>query len=230
MRAHGTLPLVLATAVLGCSHPRTLTLASFEGEITMHTTSARGGPHDMGVKAKGDKLRFEMTGPGGEPSHAIYDPASGKVILVLDDRKSYIDLDFGAKGAPAPNTDPSSSTITKAGAHRTIAGYDCEQWSVKDASGKRSEVCIAQGIAFFDLSRMGPGGAQPESALSREFREHKSFPLESIEYGADGKEIARMVVVKIAPGQVPDTAFALPTDYTKMDLPGRRQVAGSPTR
>jgi hypothetical protein len=212
---------VAFAALAGCSRPQTL--ASFEGDITMHTTTPKDPPHDLLLKAKGDKLRFEMTGPGGEPSHAIYDPAAAdKVVLLIDSRKMYMPLDFSAKGAPAPNTDPTASTIQKTGTHKLVAGYDCEQWSAKDPSGRHSEVCIAQGIAFFDLSRMRAGGAEAESALAKEFREHKSFPLESVEFDTDGKEISRMEVVKITPGTVADADFAIPAGYTKMELPARK--------
>ena len=211
----------LLVPLAGCSHPHTL--AAFEGTITMHTTTPRDPPRDLTLRAKGDKLRFEMTGPGGEPSHAIYDPAAAdKVVLVLDSRKAYMPLDFGAKGAPKPNTDPGTSTIAKTGKHKLVAGYDCEEWSAKDPSGKRSEVCIAQGIAFFDLSRMRAGGLEAESPLAKEFREHRSFPLESVEYDASGAEVSRMDVVKIVPGPVKDEDLVIPAGYTRMDVPGRK--------
>ena len=38
----------------------------------MSTTGANA--QDMIVKAKGDKLRFDMTSPNGPPTHGIFDP------------------------------------------------------------------------------------------------------------------------------------------------------------
>jgi hypothetical protein len=209
--------MVAMVCVTGCQQH---TLKSFEGHISMHTTSAKGEPHDMTVGAKGDKLRFDMTGRGGGPMHAVYDPAQNQLWVYLDAQKQFMSLDFTSPGA-TPNTNPQSSTITKAGAHKLIAGVDCEQWSVKDASGHHSDVCIAQGIAYFDPSRIRPGGAQqPETVLAREFREHKSFPLESLEYDADGKELSRMEVVKIEKVKIPDSDFAVPDGYSKVEMPG----------
>lgn len=203
--------------VAGCSGH---SLKSFEGHVTMHTTMAKGEPHDMVVGTKGDKLRFDMNGPHGEATHAVYDPKSNQVLVFLDSQKKYLNLDFSSPSA-APNTNPSTSSITNVGTKKTIAGYDCIQWSVKDTKGHHSDVCLAQGIAFFDPARVRPGGAQqPESPLAKEFREHKSFPLQSIEYDADGKEVSRMEVTKIEKASLPDTDFAVPSGYTKVDLPG----------
>lgn len=196
------------------------TLASFEGEITMHTTVAAGGAHDMVVETKGDKLRFDVNSDG-EASHAVYDPSTNKVLLFFDGPKKYADLDFGTPSS-APNTDPGTSTITKAGTHKTIAGYECDVWSVKDVSGKHSEVCIAEGIAFFDINGLRPGAPRTESPLARQFREHKSFPLESIDYDAQGKELSRMEVVKIEKSKLDDSTFAIPSGYTKLEMPKPR--------
>jgi hypothetical protein len=204
-------------ALAACSHPRSL--ASFEGHIVMHTTKPGGEVHDLTLGAKGDKLRFDMTGPDGSPSHAVYDASTNQMLMFLEASKKYMSLDFSAPSA-APNTSPSTSTITKAGTHKTVAGYDCEQWSVKDAAGHRSEVCIAQGIAYFDPTRLRPGATQePETALAKEFREKKSFPLESIEYDAAGKELSRMEVQKIDATSVPDADFAIPDGFSKIDRP-----------
>jgi hypothetical protein len=205
---------VLAALALACSKP---TLTSFEGEVTMHTTIAGGSEQDMTVEAKGDKLRFDLVGAGG-PTHAVYDPTQSKVQFFLDPEKKYMDLDFAFPEA-APNADPATSSLTKSGKHKKIAGYDCEEVSVTDAAGKRADVCIAQGIAYFDPNGLRPGVQKDESPMSREFRLHKSFPLESVEHSADGKEVSRMVVTHIEKKKLPDELFSVPSDYKKISLP-----------
>ncbi len=209
--------LALIPLAAACSRPSTL--ASFEGAITMHTTTAGGEPHDMVVQTKADKLRFDIVGPGG-PTHAVYDPSQSKVEFFVDTEKKWMDLDvYLPNSSITPTTDPASSAITKSGTHKKVAGYDCEQVSVADASGKRSEVCIAQGITFFDVNGLRPGLQKAESDLAKEFRLHKSFPLESIDYAADGKEVSRMEVTRIEKQKLDDAIFAVPADYTKVDLP-----------
>ena len=204
-------------AASACSRPSTL--SSFEGAITMQTSMAAGPRMSMVVQTKADKLRFDIVGAGG-PTHAVYDPSRSKVQFFIDPDKKYMDLDFSLPAA-APNTAPGSSSIVRSGTHKKIAGYDCEEVGVTDAAGKRSDVCIAQGIAYFDVNGLRPGAQRTESAMAREFRLHKSFPLESEEYGPDGKEVSRMVVTKIEPRKLDDDLFAVPSDYTKIELPVR---------
>jgi hypothetical protein len=207
--------LVSLVLLAGCEKQRSL--VSFEGRIFMHTTKSGSEAHDLTLSARGEKLRFDMKAPDGSPSHAVYDGATNQLQVFLDSQKSYLGLDFSAPKS-APNTSPTTSTITKAGTHKLVSGYDCEEWSVKDASGHRSDVCIAQGIAYFDPARLRPGATQePETALAREFREKKSFPLESIEYDTGGAESSRMEVVKIEAVPISERDFAVPDGYTKVD-------------
>jgi len=221
MRIFRIIVTASVAALPACSHPRSL--ASFEGHIAMHTTKPGGEAHDMSVSAKGEKLRFDMAGPDGSPTHAVYDGTANQMLVFLDAKKQYLGLDFTSPTA-APNTSPSTSTITKAGTHKTVAGYDCEQWSVKDSAGHRSEVCIAQGIAYFDPTRLRPGAArEPETVLAKEFREKKSYPLESVEFDAAGKELSRMEVVKIEATSVRDDDFAVPEGYSKVDRPAEHR-------
>ncbi len=189
----------------------------------MTTASVGADPRDMAISAKGDKLRLDLTTTAGAKTHAVYTATTNDMVLFLDSQRQYVTLDFKGPSA-APNTSAATSTITKAGGHKTVAGYNCEEWSVKDANGHHSEVCIAQGLAYFDPSHLRPGAAQqPETALAMEFREKKSFPLESIEFDADGKEVSRMEVVKIEPAPIPDGDFTIPQGYTKVELPPSRR-------
>jgi Domain of unknown function (DUF4412) len=214
-RVHARAALVLAGfAVAGCAR----SLASFEGEITMHSTDARGVAHDLVVETMGGKLRFDATGAGGKPVHAVFDPAQSRVVLYLDSEQAYFDLDFAKPGA-APSTDPQSSTATKSGGTKTIAGYECESWAVADATGKRSDVCIAHGIAFFDVSVLRTGGTGPESATARRFREDKSFPLESVDFDAAGRELSRTEVTKIEKKPIDDSRFDVPQGYRRVERP-----------
>lgn len=215
-------PLVVSVSALllaCCSRPHTL--ASFEGTITMHTSSPGAEPHDLVVKAKGTKLRLEMTAPGGGSNHAIYDPATNRVTLFFDGPKQYSDLDFSSPSAPAPNTDAKSASIVKAGREKVVAGYACEEWAVKDAAGHTSDVCLAEGVAFVDLNRLRAGGGAAETPLARQFREHKAFPLQAVERDADGKELSRMEVTRIERGALDDGEFGVPAGYTRIDRPLR---------
>lgn len=185
--------------------------SGFEGAITMHVHS-QTGDSDMVVKTKNEKMRFEMGG-----TSMLFDPGSNTVTMVNDATKTYTPIDFNAASAPKANTSPDTAKIDKTGKHETIAGIDCEDWVAHDPSGKRSEVCIAQGIAFFDIASLKGGGS---GGLGKELREKKLFPMRDVEYDASGKEISRMEVTKVEKKSIDDAELAVPKDYSKVALPG----------
>ncbi len=197
--------------------------SNFEGEVTLRTTRAGGPPQDMVVKAKGEKLRFDTTN-NGQAACALFDPQANKVVLVMDAQKAYMDMDFSAPSA-APNTDPRTSAVDKTGKHETIAGLDCEDWVVKDPSGKRTEVCIAEGLAFFDIDALRHGGG---ASWNKELREKKNFPLRSVEFDAAGKEISRTEAVTVEKKSLDASLFDVPKGYTKIATPFAPPPAGAP--
>lgn len=202
--------LVLAVAVLASTGCKKGFGSGFEGAITMHVHS-QTGDSDIVVKTKGEKMRFDI-----DKAYVLYDPKAGTVTMVDDATKSYRAMDFGGPNAPKANTSGDTAQIEKSGQHETIAGIDCERWTVHD-QGKRSEVCIAQGIAYFDMSNPKNGGG---GGLAKELREKKLFPLRDVEYDASGKEISRMEVTKVDKKSIPDSELEVPKDYTKISLPG----------
>lgn len=206
MQARTAFALVFATfAAVSCKKDKGFG-STFEGEITMHMVRAGAPEEDMVVKAKGDKMRIDTN-----DAYLLYDPGSNKLTMVSAKQKSFMDLDFSKPGAPQANTSGDTATIDKSGKHETIAGIDCENWTAHDPSGKKSEVCIAQGIAFFDMGSMKGG----TSTIGKEMREKKLFPLRSVEYDAAGKEISRMQVTKVDKKSIDDSEFVVPKDFTK---------------
>ena len=113
-------------------------------------------------------------------------------------------------GPPAPS-------LEKKGSRRTLAGLPCDDWSVKTPDGGHTDVCLAKGLAYLEMFRVHMGPHKTESSLAREYREHSTFPLEMVEYDAEGKEHARMHVTNIERASVSDDVFDLPTDYAKVD-------------
>jgi len=184
--------------------------SDFQGSITMHVRT-QVGENDLVIETKDEKMRFEAGG-----SWMVYEPKTSTVTMVNPATKTYTPIDFKSPSAPQANTSADTSRIEKSGHHETIAGVDCEKWTVHD-NGKRSEVCIAQGIAFFDMGSLKSG--QPSGGLAKELREKKLFPLRDVEYDASGKELSRMEVTKVEKKSLPDSDFAIPTGYTKATLP-----------
>jgi Domain of unknown function (DUF4412) len=221
MAACALAAITLAGPLLAaCSRPRT-TLDGFEGRITVHTTEAAGAETEFTVTAKDGVLRVDMPPSGAKPGdvalgHAVYEHATNRVRLFFDSTKEYRDMDLSARIAGA-DAGPGAPLLEKRGSRQTFAGLSCDDWSVKTPDGGHTDVCLAKGLAYLEMFRVHLGPHRTESSLAREYRDHSTFPLEMVEYDADGKERARMRVTKIDRAPVDDDAFALPTDYVKVD-------------
>jgi hypothetical protein len=215
---------LVSPLVAACSPPH-ITLGGFEGHITLHTVETAGAETEFTVTAKGDLLRVAMPPPprptAAKPGdvalgHAVYEHATNRVRLFFDSTKEYRDMDLSARIATEDAGSAAPSLETR-GSHESLVGLSCDDWSVKTPDGGHTDVCLAKGLSYLEMFRVHMGPHKTESSLAREYREHSTFPLEMVEYDADGKERARMQVTKIERARVDDAAFALPTDYVKVD-------------
>ena len=206
---------LLLLAALSCFACSKKLDQSFEGTIAMRTTLAGKAPQDLTLDVKAGRARFDTQSDAGEAMHGIYDPAKNTVQLFVDATKTYLTLDFAKSSAPQPNTTPDASTAEKTGAKATVAGFSCENWVAKESSGRRSEVCVVDGVNFFDLTRLrNPGGLGPAS-----MREQKMFPLRSVEFDDQGREVSRMEVTRVDAHPIDDARFAVPAGYTEQKAP-----------
>lgn len=200
---------------------------SFEGEITMHATTSRGTAEDITFDAKGNKIRFDAPSQRGEQSHVIFESGSKKILVVMDTQKSYMEMDLtamqnmavGMGHAPnQPSVPSAQATVTKTGKHEKIAGYDCEDWDIKEQNGKKAQACIAEGIPFLDFASLSPMQA-PQNNWMTELHDKRLFPLKVVEYDPAGKEMSRMEVTKIEKKKLDDSVFAIPAGYKKIEIP-----------
>jgi hypothetical protein len=202
----------------------------FEGNVTMHVTSAHGGPQDLVFHMKGNKTRLDVPTHDGEVAHVLFDAPSQKTVIVLDSKHMFLDVDHRAwMRAPGPHALP--ATITQTGKHETVAGTDCEDWEIAEAVGTRTAACIAQGVAFFDFRPDRPTvvGMQPRNWMD-ELRMKQAFPLRSVETDATGKEASRMEVTQIEKAPIDDSLFVIPPDYKPMPAahPGQFLLPSAP--
>ncbi len=184
--------------------------ASFEGTITMRTTYPTRPAQDLTLHIKNGKTRFDTTGDDGKPVRGLYDAASNRVTLLFDEDKAFTVLNMAGATAPSPNTTPEASVATKTGKTQVIAGTKCEEWTAQEPSGKRSEVCVVEGVNFFDLQRLRSGAA---ADLGGPKGDKKMFALRSVEIDANGKELSHMEVTKIERGSVDDATLDIPVSY-----------------
>ncbi len=213
----------LKSALTGNTQP-------FEGEITVTSTHANHpAPETMLIALKGQRIRFstEAKGPGGA---GILDLKDKKIIMTMDAQKKFIEMDLGsfnpaaahgmpmpaapAAGTAAPATPPK---IDKTGKHETVAGHDCEDWTITDSNGHKAVVCMASDVGAFDFGGMEAASFVP-SFLRGGFFGGPVFPLKAVELDEAGKETSRIEATRIERKSLDDATFAPPPGYTKLDL------------
>lgn len=211
-------PVLLLAALLLTACSKKID-AKFEGAIAMRTTLVGKPPQDMQLEIKGGKMRFDTKSDTAEPMHGVYDPVANQVLVFMDAQHVYLTLDFSKAAAPVPNTTPEASTAEKVGTKDTIAGISCENWVAKEPSGKRSEVCVVDGVNFFDLTRLRQGATGLGSMGKGGMQDKKMFPLRSVEYDEKGQEISRMEVLRVDARPVDDARFGMPVGYKALEVP-----------
>jgi hypothetical protein len=190
---------------------------TFEGSITMHMTDAKSAPHDITMITKGNKIRVDVPEKNGTSAHSIFDPSTGKALVIMDAQKMAMTMTIPA--ATVAGTQGAPPVVTKTGKHETIAGRDCEDWDIVQAT-KHEQACVTEGIVFFDFTSMSPTGAQRGSmgAWLSDLRDKHEFPLRAITLDPSGKESSRMEVTKLDAKPVDDSLFTVPAGYREMDM------------
>lgn len=211
--------------------------SDFEGEITMTAVRAKGSaPTDIVFGIKKPKYRIDTAAPmqtdnpmmsGG--GAVILDPPAKKGYLLIAPQKKAMVLDFEkmkgmqagvprAAGGPGVAKKPSGPppTIEKTGKKDTVAGYSCEIWKVTQNDGRRADICVADGITWFDLGDLG--WSSPEMTVAAVASGANRFPLRVVTYGPTGAEETRFEAKKIDKKKLDDARFVVPPDYQIIDL------------
>lgn len=214
--------------------------SDFEGEIAATVTTKskpqKGGPQQLVFGIKKPKYRVDASGGSfsDNPSLAaggaiLIDPPTKKAWLLMPAQKMAVVVDLekvksmpkgqlpglpnAPKGAPAVPAKP--PTIDKTGKKDVVAGYSCEIWNVT-SEGKRSEVCVAEGITWIDLADIGMGAS--ELAVAAVAADANRFPLRLVAYDAKGAEEMRMEATKVEKKKLDDARFVVPPDYRVVDM------------
>lgn len=217
--------------------------SDFEGEITSSLTTKdktqKGVPQKIVFGIRKPRFRIDTSGngptdprtPGATAGSFIVDPPTKKGWMLLHPQKMAVVVDFeklksmptgkaipGLPSAPrgAPTAMPSQPpTIEKTGKKDVVAGYGCDVWNVV-SEGKKAEVCVAEGITWFDVGDIGL--ASPELAIAAVATEANRFPLRLVSFDAKGVEQLRMEATKIEKKKLDDARFIVPPDYRTVDM------------
>ncbi len=196
------------------------TAGDFEGIIVLSETS-EGTTVQRRWFLKGDRLRFEETGPDAENNAMIFDAKKKVMYSLLHDERMYLEISTAesSKGAPEAIDD---IVVMKTGASDKAAGYTCEIYRTNDKSdGSTGEVCMARGISNAALSGMmsaQAGGASLLPVWMQEMFKDGGFPIKGVDRNGQGKEEARWEAVTIEKKHLEDKLFVPPAGYHKQDM------------
>lgn len=126
--------------------------------------------------------------------------------------------------------------VKKAGTTRRVAGYECENWTIKIGEMSTAEHCVTNELPFpaqtwkayrnytdslkSMMGAMGPVGKNME-AMREQFAKMKGYPLATT---TTTKMMGRETVIvteveSIKRGEIPATAWEVPAGYKKVENP-----------
>lgn len=209
--------------------------APFEGVVNLRMTS-EGMNSEPVVYVKGTRSRMDFS-TGGQQVYMVMDVEKGTAMMVMPGQRMYMVMDAkaaaeqmapAAQGRAAPDI-----KIEPTGRKETVAGYECEHYTVTSAESV-TDACLAKGMGSF----MGVGGPPSRGRgpdIPPELRELATrfkdggFLLKS-ETKVNGQTRMTMEVTKIEKKGVDGTIFDAPAGFQNMSgmMPGmgRRPPGG----
>ncbi len=206
----------------------------FEGTVHMKVTdmSAGSGTGDMNITyyLKDGQMAMALVMPAGNPMagqtmRMVYDQNANRMTMLIPmsaelagrmggmgngmkGLKMVIDMDkVMADSATA------DATVKKLGTSETIAGYSCDDFAVT-SKDETTMVCVTQALGKFVYPSSGFGRSRTVPPAWTEVFGKRGFPLKVTMPNKKGT----MEVTSVAKGAVPDSVFAIPSDY--MDMSG----------
>lgn len=189
---------------------------NFEGVIHYEfAETAQSGMGDIPYMIKDDKMRIQF-GDGQSEGAMIFLPGKSKMLFILDNMKSYMNVDTDNwTDENAYESKWSESEMTKTGQSKTIAGYDCEIWRVTNANNDELSLCMAEGLGTF-MSPGNPMARRNAPGWAKEIVADGYMPLEVIEGAADGSTTVQMKAKRIEEKSLSDSLFEVPSGYKDM--------------
>jgi hypothetical protein len=190
----------------------------FDGVIQFVSYEGRSEhPDTMTQITKGSKIRFEGMGHGG--GAMIID--GDRRIVLMTDRKQWMEMpmDFGNKDMAAEAA-KHQGTAVPTGKTETIAGVPCADWHYKgtndDGTTEEGDACVAKNSGMM-INRLSGGMAgRYFTAGGPEFAKAMAGGAGVMKVTKNGKTVFE--AVKVEKASVPDAMFAVPPDYTKLDM------------
>jgi hypothetical protein len=182
---------------------------------------------------KGHMMRIDMTETrNGQPEQnsMIADLDTRMITMVIAERHQYMVMPMHVPQASKSSTsshDYGKVSLEKTGRTETVAGVKCDIYHGTNTTpqGKvtQGEACLAKGVGFamFDVFASSRSAAQSDNPTVKIFRKLAEQDLQVLKMyeEKDGKMVPVLWATKIERMSVPNSAFAPPAGYTKLEIP-----------
>lgn len=222
-------------AIAALAAPAVLGAASFEGQVRMKISDARGRSHEMEQRIKEGRVRTEMNTGKGETMAVIMDLPKREMIMLMPEQHMYM-----VHALPDPTAvagaDDAEFSFEKTGETEKILGYTCTKYLAKSKDAT-TDVWVTEELGRFAGLGNGPGpmgmgrrAAAPQAAWEKALAGKDFFPLRVVSHDAKGKENFRLEALSVDKSTQPDALFTPPADYQKFDMGGMMQGMGFPRK
>lgn len=232
---------MIGTALLGAAllAPAALAAQEFEGMVRVRMS---GGGTDQAVEitqyVKGTMIRQEMS-MGGMEMVTLLNTEDGALTMLMPSQRMYMEIGGpGMRGMAGADRGGEPPALTATGRKETIAGHECEYYTMTTEDGQKIDLCVAKGLGWGwlgggggmggrgmgmgGMAGAGGGGPQLDARWVKFWREHFSdgfFPLKLMGGTGDGNFV--MEVLEVVRRAVSDDLMRVPEGYTGMNM-GRR--------
>jgi hypothetical protein len=219
-----------------------LTISSKADDLTIISTvtGGRGGPGTQTIYMTGNKYRSSAM-----DRDVIVDVAAGKYTFIDNKKKQYWETTPEEMARPLQQNPqvaqmmeklmgaggPAEPVVQKGTGSKKIAGYDCDEYDISVGKMIKAKVWVAPGLVppispsvYANTAKAAFAGTPMAANMGKlmdEMAKIKGFPLARTDttsmMGHDTVMNTEATEVKL--GAIPDSAFAIPAGYTKVDSP-----------
>ncbi len=203
-----------------------LRAADFEGTIDMSIKEGRQS-HQITYATQAGKLRISMNGGPMGQMNSLVDMAGGKILVLMDAQKMYMEVPIGEQVEAAINDRvPNSSRLQRSEETTKILGYTCQKYTFDEDEGPVEIWATDQLGQFVAMPQGNPMQPAPSKETWDQFITGDFFPLRIIASNQKGKERMRWEVTKVTPQKLSPALFTVPAGYRKFDMGAMMQGLG----
>ena len=211
-------PLV-ALAVLFFFSPKNFSQTTFEGKVVIETTN-NGETNTLNYYSKGEMARFDVNSAKGK-ADIIFDKKNKKMLMVMPSMKMYMEfpmnMDFEGNNESDATDKKSNPDFVKTGETKTINGYKCEKWVIKEGD-KTSDAWMTKDLGGF-IFFQSPMGHHQKQKWQEDIENSGYFPMLVVEKDSDGNETGKFEVKSVEKKSLDNSFFTVPEGYNQMKMP-----------